>query len=293
MGIRTGSFLVIAALTGTFVGGAPDTRAESPTEGERSTGEPAQLEFRVLANENDEAAIEAAQAYFAEASRDPKRKDELRRAAEEGKPPPAPRGEGAKGFGTRLGTFTYSWVELGKPQLRAFRLEGDTADHPDLAAQRKAIAEAREQGSAISFGWNRGLLYSRARRSSKRSEGDRNKKAVEYFMLVRDPPQGKAITGRHLISVRSGVDSKSQPAVLFRLDKGGGELMHELTSRNGPTGPREEPRYAQLAILLDSQIISASTIRSPFSTDAHITGLTQQDVEFLVKRLRQGMSPEK
>jgi SecD/SecF fusion protein len=70
------------------------------------------LEFRILANEKDDkAAIDAAKQYF----KDVANKDALRARALEGKPPGKP-GDG-KTFPTEgKGTFSYSWVEMGKEE---------------------------------------------------------------------------------------------------------------------------------------------------------------------------------
>ena len=112
------------------------------------------LEFKILANRtNDEGAIEAAQGYFRNLKDSPQKRAELERLAFLGKPPPSPVPPGGgETFPTRLGQFTYSWVELGS----LFRHDHGLANPRDRKtgtllelpeAPRRARADGMAQGS--------------------------------------------------------------------------------------------------------------------------------------------------
>ncbi len=86
------------------------------------------LEFRILANDTDDkAAIEAAKKYVEDA----KNKDELKRRAEKGLPPPPPRTEEGDQFlvvdenRVEKGKFSYTWVELSPKERWQLNLNND------------------------------------------------------------------------------------------------------------------------------------------------------------------------
>jgi SecD/SecF fusion protein len=265
------------------------------------------LEFRILANQEDDAdALQAAKSYI----EDPKNKAELDSRAVAGKPPPGPPPPEDKTFITKKGTktflvkkgdvehhYTYSWVEMGRQER--FQLGLDNSAQNDTDARRKANWEAafKNRGKTMEQ-MGRTLLYSRECVDSKLPPELRAEKKVEYFFLTRDaeedPRSGenKSITGKYLTRASSGHDDKMRLAVLFHFDTQGGQLFYELTSTNKPSESGGVKFYRHLAIVLDGQIMSAPTINSPISDSGQITGnFTQKEVDNLVNILRAGQLP--
>ena len=120
---------------------------------------PPRLEFRILADKGDDADAFAAATKLLT---DPKKKDDLQKRAEEGKPPPAPETPADKGPG-------YAWVEVGPAELHSLQL--DDADSP-LA---KKAAAAREAGEPLVTSGGC-LLFSRECRDANLSREEREKK---------------------------------------------------------------------------------------------------------------------
>jgi hypothetical protein len=245
------------------------------------------LEFRILANAKDDAkALEAASKYFAEAREDAKRKAELQKLAEEGKPPDPLKVATDKAPG-------YGWLEVGDVELRSLHLaEGEKSDEA-WDAFRKEVAGAREKGEPIVLKrfLEECLLYSRNCQSTKLSKEEREKKKVEYFLLMRDPEKDKAVTGEYLVEVKAD-EVFNGPAIQFRLSKKGGDLFHELTSKNRPDKNGEYRRH--LAIILDGKIMTAPAIHQPISTNGVISGrFTRAEVDAIVEILRSDLSKDK
>ncbi|HXG11172.1 MAG TPA: protein translocase subunit SecD [Gemmataceae bacterium] len=251
------------------------------------------LEFRILANERDDAAaIQAARDYFARAKTDKAIQNELELLALEGKPPPPPRNaQGGNTFAARDGTiYGYSWVELGPDERHNLKLNNAAENDPTHNTLWQMAAKAREAGEPLIVPrpWMRDvLLYSRPYIRVNPPAKDKDKK-YEYFFLTREPERGKAVTGDYLVYAGSDVDEKLQPIVKFRFNSQGGELFYELTSKNRPEGDHER----HLAIIMDGQIVSAPVIRQPIHTEGQITGIaSRQEVDTLVAILRSGRLP--
>jgi SecD/SecF fusion protein len=259
------------------------------------------LEFRILANERDDPdAIKAAQAYID----DPSHKAELQRLALAGSPPPPPvppedrsvvTPRGTRAFVTKKGDYTYSWVEVGPDERRDLRLDNASKDDP----QWQHVAKARDKTVFVK---DQCLLYSRECQDLKLPADKRKAKAVEYFLLVRDPEvdpttgEVKAITGRDLTSASVGQDNTLKPIVQFHFNTHGGDLFRDVTSKNTPEGGdkgSEESKFWRfLAIILDGQIMSAPSIRQTIGQDGTITGINSQEkVNDLVTILRAGALP--
>ena len=68
------------------------------------------------------------------------------------------------------------------------------------------------------------------------ASGDRNK-AIEYFVLTRDPEPGHEITGNDLTGVNQA-ESKGNLAVGFHFNNQGGVRFGDLTTRNRPEDNR-------------------------------------------------------
>jgi preprotein translocase subunit SecD len=245
------------------------------------------LEFRILANEVDdqEALVVAAWRDLTAARTSSKVRAELARRARLGLPPPPPVPPTEAGFKTPLGTFTYSWVELGPALLRALNLDSAAARDPKRRGTWRWVAEARLKGEPVAFDtYNNALLYSRQRAARQ----------ADYFFLCRDPERDpetgalKTVTGADLLWARASKDKEGNPAVAVRFTKRGGARLHELTSRNRPAGPLTR----HLGVLVDGKLVCLPGIKEPIRTDALFSGkFTDEDVEELVAGLRAGALP--
>jgi hypothetical protein len=238
-----------------------------PTE-EQPTGQAVSLEFRILANQRDDAeALEAAKKYLADAAKAPKLQEELRPRARDGLPPPPLAKSTDKAPG-------YTWFAIGPALRRSLNLDNE-------AAAARARGEPLVLGSSL----DGCLLYSRPCESTKLSDEERKKKRFDYFLLTRDPRKGKAVTGAYLVRAKAGEDAGGTPCVLFSLNKEGGVLLRELTSANLPS--RDDGFKRHLAILLDGVIVSAPTLNAGIGEDGMITGrFTHDEVEAIARLLR-------
>jgi hypothetical protein len=263
-----------------------------PVHGDdKPLAKPPRLEFRILANEEDDGkALEAAKKYFAAAAKDAKVKEELKKRAAEGEPPTPVKVATDKAPG-------YSWLEIARAYRHSLRLDNASAeDAKPLApgstiphnAFWKEVAEARDKGEPLLAQKNllRCLLYSRSCQNTKLSKEERERKKFEYFLLTRDPRPGKALTGEHVAQARAGVDSRDQPCAFFELNKKGTELMAELSSSNLPS-IGEDPFKRHLAIILDRQIVMAPFVNQKIGSKGQIGGgFTRQEVDDLVTVMR-------
>ncbi|MCI0457534.1 MAG: protein translocase subunit SecD, partial [Gemmataceae bacterium] len=253
------------------------------------------LEFRILANsQDDDKAIADAEEFIKE----PKNKDRLDRLAREGKAPPGPTGPTDGKYDTAKGRYSYSWVELDRQERATLGLNNASANS-DRNRLWKEAAEARANNRAVRIpDFGGALLYSRPAEDRSLSRDERERKKFEYFILTRDPEsdpltgRAKAITGDYLVSATEGMDEKLRPAVHFRFNSAGGELFREVTSKNLPEGSKASPVHRYLAIILDGKIVSAPSIISTISTDGQISGnFTRDEVVNLVNILRSGALP--
>lgn len=285
------------------------------------------LEFRILANRRDEPeALQAARDYVM----DKKNLDELTRLQQRAEAPPSPRSkaDGSLFFPCKVSSepHTYSWVELGKSELWTLGLNSDSlkrnqqlwsaifaiappdkADElqqykTDAAFKKKWDDEKRNEprhwavtNAVVNFPqldpqW---VLYTRritdwtTRLIKDKEQG----KYFEYFFLVRDPLKGQEITGDYLVSANQEVGGKEGGlAIAFTFNTEGGNLFHDVTTRNKPD--REGGFKRHLAIVFDGQIVSAPTLNEPIRTRGQITGtFTQQEVTDFVRILRAGALP--
>jgi SecD/SecF fusion protein len=276
-----------------------DVTGEEVNRIKRLIAQVGSLEFRILANERDDKeAIEAARAYI-DAASDPKvpedvrneRKRELDERAARGLPPPPPKSpEGSllfKWTNQRGDTSeaSYSWVELDRDERESLQLNNDNKDSP----RWKAVAQARAEGKAIVLGdYNQTLMYSRPAKAG--SEAPR--KRFEYFFLTRDPKPSEKITGQYLTSATPGQDKQLRPCVNFRFNTDGGNLFHEVTTQNKPSGGETKQFHRHLAIILDDKIVSAPQLNEPIRYEGQISGnFTPKKVDDLVRILRSGALP--
>jgi hypothetical protein len=265
-----------------------------------------QLEFRIVANDPDDAqGIAAAKQLL----QDPKQKNQLARLAREGGPPPPPEPPKAQArilngreypyFQSPKGQFTYSWVELGRKQCRQLGLDdaAQTSADPLRRAKWALCAEARGKGEAVPLAdWGGILLYSRPCEDVGLSPEERREKQYEYFVLARDaerdPKTGEPKTISNVVDARESLAQGTRVAVAFRLGARGAERMHELTSRNLPEVRGGAAFRRHLAILLDGKIVSAPSLNSAVRADGQIVGdFTVEEVTQLVRILRAGVLP--
>jgi len=239
------------------------------------------LEFRILANEQDEAnVIEAARQYFVSAKGNEKVQAELNRLNKEGKPPPPPVASDKAGFVTEKGQFTYSWLECGKNYR--YDLGFNNAPQDDRKGAWEEAARARKNDEAFQLGGRGGpLYYSRAIPDDRvgMPEEERKKKKLEYFVLARDTAAGTDNPGKY-------VDQAGQDAnlnVTFGLKTQGGDLMGAMTGAN---------IGRPMAIVLDGLVMSVANINDKITTSGQITGrFTTEQVVRLVTILRSGALP--
>jgi preprotein translocase subunit SecD len=244
------------------------------------------LEFRILANEQDEKeVIEATKRYFADAKNDPKVGEELDRRNAAGQLPPSPPGPHKDGFDANKGIFKYSWLELGYGFRAehgfddAAETEEDAVGSPTLRAQQwHEAAEARKKNECFQQAGLGGPLFCSREVAPIRREAHGRKK-YEYFVLTRDLEEGMENPGKYLDKAFVGVDQ----SIAFHLSEEGAELMGDLTSRN---------IGRQMAVILDGQVMSSANIQSKIGSDGQITGrFTKGQVARLVAILHAGALP--
>src|SRR5262245_17052848 len=272
------------------------------------------LEFRILANEHDDAeGIKIAMNQINSAANQQK----LRDRQKEGLAPPGPYVEGteeqrifkitlARGENSYV---TYSWVELGPQERKALNLDNAAESAPEpyrsrmwqeARSSRDKAAELKEPSSGRKL-LNGALFYSRRAEDRNLPEEERKAKAIEYFVLTRDPEivdptdplrrRVPKIDGSYLVNAapdRTG----GTPAVHFVFNAKGGELFGNITRKNVPDRQGSDENKRHLAIILDGLVMSAPTINSEIRERGQITGsFSQREVDQLVNILRAGALP--
>jgi SecD/SecF fusion protein len=117
------------------------------------------LEFRILANQHDDArAIELAKQYFERAQKtDGTERRNLTTGAITGRPPAPPDDGGNPFIGGGLGQFTYSWVELGRTERVTMGLdnahEGRYVDDPQAPGGKKFVPVTEFNMDPAYLGW--------------------------------------------------------------------------------------------------------------------------------------------
>jgi SecD/SecF fusion protein len=253
------------------------------------------LEFRILANREDDApAIKAAEDWI----KDPAHRAELERLELRAEPPPPPRNpdDNTLFFPVNLPNepaHTYSWVELAKSELYSLKLNSQALEaNPALKAQVEKARKNRETFTLPGIGG--GILYTREITTAGWARRDREQynlgKRDEYFILVRDPEKGKEISGDYLVRASEGQSAREggRRSIDFQFNSEGGNLFYEITSKNKPRGDF----HRHLAIVFDGQVTSAPTLNEPIRTHGQITGdFEQQEVIDYVRLLRAGALP--
>jgi SecD/SecF fusion protein len=261
------------------------------------------LEFRILANRNDDKdAIVAAEEYM----KDPKNADKLKDLNVKGEPPPPPSQNGDRYFTASLQNESarreYSWVEMGKEELYSMQLNSGAETTPDTDASRdgyrqaiwKEVKATRDHAAFSPPGQGQTLMYCRTIPNRERiSARDREqRKNVEFFVLTRESDPSKEVTGEFLTNASEG-NGDGKRAVNFSFNSEGASRFQELTTENKPTGSDANTSFKRLlAVILDGQVRSAPTLNAVISSQGQITGdFSQKAIEDLVRILRAGALP--
>jgi hypothetical protein len=278
------------------------------------------LEFLMLANSTDDkAAIDHAKAILN--SDDPEMKKQLKELHEKGEPPPMLRLPGEKEatlFSINLtkgekSLVTYRWVELGPHERRSLNLDKANPDGgeawQDAQKNLGKAAAWTEVPNADRHVMSGALFYSRVCENQNVPEKERWKKAVEYFVLVRDPEidpkvdeklplekrRTRALDGSHLASAAAPGQRDQHWFVSVTFNTEGRELLRVLTKKNVSEGmgPEGSIKRRHLAMILDGQILSAPTITSEIpGGQAQISGaFSEAEARSLSAILRAGALP--
>ncbi|MSQ95786.1 MAG: hypothetical protein EXR98_14690 [Gemmataceae bacterium] len=147
------------------------------------------------------------------------------------------------------------------------------------------------------------LFYSLACEDRNLPDQERILKAVEYFVLARDPEFDPAdpprrtpkIDGSYLTSAYSAQGQDRRPTFHFAFNNEGANLFRTLTRKNVPTEEKDPDGFKvkrHLGIILDGMLMSAPTINSEIGGQGQISGnFTQKEVDHLVNILRAGRLP--
>lgn len=274
------------------------------------------LEFLMLANNHDDKdALTWATDMF---QNDAGFLEEVTKGVRTGAPPPGPRDPQTrepKRFNLKLAkgersTVTYRWIELGPNHLRTLDLDNAAEHDPQRNGTWLEAKKNRNRATTLQHSQPlderrilRGaLFYSRACQNEKLPEEERHKKAVEYFVLARDPEfdaddaakRTPPIDGRLLTDAFAYKDRDVSFGVTFIFNAEGGRLFSNLTRKNvtvdvGADGLR---LTRHLAIVLDGAVLTAPSINSEIGRRGQITGnFTQEEMEDLATILRAGALP--
>jgi SecD/SecF fusion protein len=256
------------------------------------------LDFRIIANQHqDGVPIKAAQDFFKNKS--PEQTRDLERRATQGLPPPAPpRPADAEGW-----LSTYSWVEMSRDERNSMQLSNA---YKDKAGRWEEVAKGREKGEPVLItnspvvstdekirGLTTMLIYSRKCENLRLPLQEREDKQFDYFVLLRNPTSpDKAITGAYLIDA-SVDDQSGKRAVNFSFNSRGGQLFYELTSSNLPEGESPGAKFSFLAIVLDSEVVSAPSLSTAIQDRGQIRmdNSSPEDLRRLAQILRSGALP--
>jgi SecD/SecF fusion protein len=270
------------------------------------------LEFRILANNDDDAqAIADASAYmdraaadvasFADAKIEPQTPEgkELLRAALDGVPPPftnkAPGDPDEYMVGAAEQSPTpvqYAWVELGKNERADLGISSTRPGPGRNGVELAPLFEsARTTNRVVRHGSN--VYWSRPSRSLKKPAESAEKK-FDYFVLTRVSDRDRLQVGGD-VTINAFIDTgkTAEPVIGFAFNSRGAEKFYQMTSRNKPTGPEGAPKtFRQLGIILDGHLISSANINEAIRDRGQISGNFERSyVERIVNLLRSGALP--
>jgi SecD/SecF fusion protein len=268
----------------------------------RTIQEVGSLEFRILANTDDDAkAIDAAQDYFKNADN----KKEIEESAKSGLPPRAPsRDADGNPFVVMDEPVSYEWVELGKHMrsergLSSKMNEETKTEFFKILETTRLTANGTYQSSdnvgrdETSAGGVSTMLYYSRECVNEKDTKERDAKKFEYFVLTRISEKDRVRVGGDItVNATAGQDGRDfKPAVDFQFNTRGGQQFRLVTTRNKPTGEGVKT-FRRLAILLDGKLISNPTLNAIIDARGQISGgFTKPDVDKMVKLLRSGALP--
>ncbi|VTS00407.1 protein translocase subunit SecD [Tuwongella immobilis] len=271
------------------------------------------MEFRILANQNDDQPIiSALREYYANAKTDPVKSSRLEFLALNGLAPVVPPGN-YNVFGDPEDFVNYAWVELSLDERDQLKLsnkyetpaEGmDNSFWKELEAARKT-GDIVVKSNPTNDGTSSAVYFSRPCISKRYKEDERAKMKYEYFVLTRvtrykpdnvtrEGSINSLVIGERNVSMTAfpSQDSQLRPAVGFRLSGDGPRMFGEMTERNRPSGAATSATVRNLAIVLDDKIISAPNLQAVISDSGIISGsFTQDDVTYMVRLLKSGALP--
>ncbi|MSR55506.1 MAG: protein translocase subunit SecD [Gemmataceae bacterium] len=258
------------------------------------------LEFRILANpDDDDKAIADAKAFF-DRGRESADNDEakaLDSSARAGSPPlfpNKPAGDVSE-YIVMNEPVQYAWVELGKNQRAEMGLS-TASPGPTKRAGRDEVAlfpvfeQARSAGTFVPYGRN--IYWSRESKNEKDTK-TRDQKKFEYFVLCRISDKDRLMVGGD-VSITASIEqgSSMEPVIGFAFNGRGGSRFFDMTSRNKPTGPDSSQVSRQLGIILDGYLISSANIKTAIRDRGVIEGNFERPyVERIVSLLRSGALP--
>ena len=245
------------------------------------------LEFRILANETDdaEAVREATELVNGLADVD------ADKAAKAGLPPPSPvRREGYKVTVNAVDAenVKYEWIELGKEERESLGLNNAQSETSNLG-----LKLAGNRGKAVLHEGGRGeraeqssmLLFSR-KFTKEQPAKEETGKDVEYYVLTRVSDLDQVRIGGDVTMTATADNPSGSWITNFRFNGAGDSKFGAMTGRNRPTAGQT---IRHLAILLDDKIVSAPTVNSEIRGGGQISGnFTKDAVDRLVYILRSG-----
>jgi len=259
------------------------------------------LEFRILANpEDDDKAIADAKAFFDRAREAPE-SDEARSldaAARAGLPPPFPNKPAGdvNEYIVMNEPVQYAWVELGMNQRAEMGLSTANPGAGKHGTESNELfpvfQQARTSGSFVPF--QRNTFWSREAKNEK-NPTEREAKKFEYYVLSRISDKDRLLVGGE-VSITASIEqgNSMEPVIGFAFNGRGGSRFFDMTSRNKPTGAESSPSQIrrQLGIVLDGYLISSASIKTAIRDRGIIEGNFERPyVERIVKLLRSGALP--
>jgi SecD/SecF fusion protein len=250
------------------------------------------LEFRILANpEDDRDGMTAAAKLINEPTDDQKK--ELEKAAKKGLPPPAPDQDyPVKAAGTDEVMVRYAWLEVGKEEREQYGLSQAYATSPPPAKSSRFSPTwlypefEKQRGKAFRPSLANNILFYSREFVKEVPASDEKDKKVEYFMLTRISEKDRLrVAGDVRVKAQAG-EREGNPAVDFRFVTAyGANQFGEMTERNKKTSFKRH-----LAIAMDDKIVSAPTLDAVLRESGTISGsgFRTAEVNQLVSILRSG-----
>jgi hypothetical protein len=306
---------LLAILSSTALQAQPDRKPEPKKD--------PMLVFSIIATEKgDKEALEAAKKYFADLHTNPVHQQEEAARKEKGEPPlfpnatkteePAPEGttiavERAVGAAAlpqlgladcllaaallapgekkaetakaKEGANRYRWAQLQGRDLKLLHLDGPPTDEVGKAMENNTpFLHAVPLDEKVDE--QKWVLYARSGAA---------KGAVDYFLLLRDPPVDKEITDDHLrLAARGGTISR--PLVLLYFNDAGKKRLLEFTKAYQPAAQGKSVNLSAIVIRSRVKCIWGVTDENPDGV-MELSGLapaevanTLKDIQALIKK---------